>query len=233
MQSTTIPALPCVLLDETLTFWQSLGFVVTYKQRAPNPYAVIRYADYELHLFGLKQLNPQDNFSTCLVIVAEVEQLHATFAERLRAALGNLPIKGFPRISRMKPGQSRFTLTDIAGNSIIFIKRGDEDAAAADAYKQPGQTPLQKALNTASRLRDFKCDDSAAAKVLDLALARHQHEPSLDYARVLVARIELAQALDEPTQAQALYTQFMALPLAEDQRQLLDGEFSLLAELKR
>ena len=72
-ETTTIPALPCISLDDSLEFWQSLGYEVTYRQKAPNAYGIIRYDDYELHLFGLKQLRPEDNYSTCLVIVPEVE----------------------------------------------------------------------------------------------------------------------------------------------------------------
>jgi hypothetical protein len=65
-----------------------------------------------------------------LALVPEVEQLHRQFTDRLRAALGRVPGTGFPRISRMRPGQTRFTLTDVAGNAVIFIKHGDEDEAA-------------------------------------------------------------------------------------------------------
>jgi len=181
--SRTIPMLPCAALDETLDFWQALGFRVTYRQKAPNPYAVVEYADYALHFFGLTQLAPEANYSGCLVLVAEVEELHRTFAERLRTALGKVPGRGFPRISRMRPGQTRFTLTDVAGNSVIFIKHGDEDAKAAEAYTEPGQTPLAKALRVAERLRDFKGDDAAAAKVLDNALATVQQIVSVHLER--------------------------------------------------
>lgn len=224
MPTTTIPALPCVSLEESLAFWQAVGFTVAYKQRAPNPYAVIRSDDYELHLFGLKELKPENNFSTCLVIVPEVEQLHGIFVTQLRTLLGKIPIKGFPRISRMRPGQTRFTLTDVAGNSIIYIKRGVEDAAAAEEYKQPGQTPLQQALNTAARLRDFHTDDAAAAKVLDLALKRHAPVASLEYARVLAARIELAIALDDRERAVQLQSRLAQLPISDADRQLLQQE---------
>lgn len=217
----TIPALPCVSLDESLAFWSALGYDVTYTQRAPNPYAIIRYDDYELHLFGLKQLNPADNFTTCLVIVAEVEQLHATFAERLKAALGRVPGRGLPRISRMRPRQTRFTVTDVAGNSVIYIKRGPEDETAAEEYKRTDLPPLQRALAVATRLRDFHNDDAAAAKALDAAIARHE-EPSLDFARVLVARIELAEALDDPQRARALRDRLAHMPLPADERRQLE-----------
>jgi hypothetical protein len=227
--TTTIPLLPCASLDESLAFWEVLGYEVTHRQKAPNPYGVIRYDDYELHLFGLKQLDPADNFTTCLVIVPEVEQLHETFAGRLRSAFGRVPGRGFPRISRMRPGQTRFTLTDVAGNSVIFIKRGDEDEAAAEEYKRAGLTPLQRALAVAARLRDFKNDDAAAAKALDGALARH-NEPSLDYARALAARIELAEALGEPGRARELRAQLEDLPLSAEDRRALEGGVSALDE---
>jgi hypothetical protein len=204
MQTTTIPALPCESLDRALEFWQAMGFTIGYRQRAPNAYAVIRAPEYELHLFGLKQLRPQDNFSTCLVIVPEVEQLHQAFSDRMRESLGKVPSKGFPRISRMRPSQSRFTLTDVAGNSVIFIKRGGEDMEASAPDEQPGQTPLQRAITLAARLRDFKHDDAAAAKALDIALAREPDQASPSYARAIADRLELAIALDDDERAQAL-----------------------------
>jgi hypothetical protein len=132
--------------------------------------------------------------------------LHETFAGRLRAALGRVPDRGFPRISRMRPGQTRFTLTDVAGNSVIFIKRGPEDEAAAEEYKQPGLTPLQRAVAVAARLRDYHNDDAAAAKALDSVLARRK-EASPDYARALAVRLELAEALDDPERAGELRAQ--------------------------
>lgn len=229
--STTIPLLPCVSLDATLEFWHMLGFDVTFKQRSPNAYAVIRHDNYELHLFELKDLNPHENFSTCLVLVVEVEHVHHVFAERMRTILGNVPMKGLPRITRMKPGQSRFTVTDNAGNSVIFIKHGDEDAASANAYKKVDQTPLQRAINVAARLRDFKGDDAAAAKLLDTALTRDAHETALDRARALVARIELAVAMDDLDRARVLHAELKQVPLSEDDRQHLSHELSALDAL--
>lgn len=213
--TTTIPALPCVSMDESLAFWEALGYEVTYRQQAPNPYAVIHYDDYDLHLYGLKGLEPAANYSTCLIVVSEVELLHEAFSERMRSALGKVPGRGFPRISRMKPGQSRFTLTDVAGNSIIFIKRGPEDEAAAEEYKQEGLNPLQRAVALAARLSDFHTDDEMAAKALDSALARHT-EPAADYARALAARLELAEAMEDTQRANELRAILAALPPVED-----------------
>src|SRR6266498_4871495 len=123
----TIPCLPCVSLEETFPFYEMLGFEVTYRQKAPNVYGVIRRGACELHFFGLKGLEPKAAYSTCLVLVSDVEGLHQTFADAMRRVLGKVPTAGLPRISRMKPGQTRFTVTDPAGNSVIFIKRGADD----------------------------------------------------------------------------------------------------------
>ncbi len=233
MTATTIPLLPCESLDDTLIFWQAMGFKVTYKQKAPNPYTSISYEDeYEIHFFGLKQLKPQDNYSGCLVIVPEVEQLHAMFVERLKTHLGKVPSKGFPRLSRMKPKQTRFTLTDINGNYVIFIKHGKEDDVAAQEYLQPGQTSLQKALSTAARLRDFHNDDGMAAKVLDNALERVNDGTPVDRAKVLIARIEISIALDDLEKARALHTQFKKMDLSEVEQKNLAGEISLLKSLE-
>src|SRR5262249_7321426 len=56
MEERTIPALPCISLTEALDFYGLLGFEVTYQQKSPNPYGVIRRGGCELHLFGLKGL---------------------------------------------------------------------------------------------------------------------------------------------------------------------------------
>lgn len=214
----TIPALPCQNMSATLTFWTTLGFQITYQQLAPNAYAVIQTSGYALHFFGLSHLPPQDNFSTCLVLVPEVEALHKQFADLLREHLGKVPQAGFPRLSRMRVGQTRFTVTDPAGNSVIFIRHNtqNEDQAAADAYREPGLTSLQRALRLAARLRDFKGDDAAAAKVLDLALKRQaaglpEAELPETIKEALLARIELASALNDQTSVNRLTAELGSL----------------------
>jgi hypothetical protein len=202
--NTTIPCLPCESLDELLTFWQTLGFTVTYRQKAPNAYGVIENGDIAFHFFGLKQLAPESNFSTCLVIVPDVETLHSNYAVRLREKLGRFPAKGFPRLSRMRPGQSRFTVTDVAGNSVIFIKRGGEDASATAPKSHRGQTALQKAVGLAERLRDFKNDDDMAAKVLDDALLRNPDASVDDRSAALEVRLEIARVTQEIARISAL-----------------------------
>lgn len=209
-ESVTIPRLPAVSMDESLAVWEVLGFSVALRQKSPNAYAVIRADGIELHLFGL-QIEAERNFTTCLVIVGDVERRHADYCSRLRQHLGRLPYRGLPRLSRMRPGQTRFTLTDVAGNSVIFVKRGCGDDEAADAYRRPGQTPLQRAVALAERERDFKTDDAAAARHLDRALERFAGDRSADYQRAVEARIELADIYDEDERAAELRAVLSAL----------------------
>lgn len=192
---TSIPLLPCVELTSTLEFYALLGFEVTYQQRAPNPYAATQRGGAQLHLFGLKGLDPQKAFSSCLIIVDEVEALHARFLDALRKAYGRTPVRGLPRMTRMRKGQTRFTLTDPSGNSLMFIRR-DEPEGYGDEAEAPTSI-LGKALKTARRLRDFKGDDAAAAKVLDAALKKPDAGTAKEREQALADRAELAVALGD------------------------------------
>ncbi|AFE06408.1 hypothetical protein COCOR_05493 [Corallococcus coralloides DSM 2259] len=192
---TSIPLLPCVELAPTLEFYALLGFEVTYQQRSPNPYAATQREGAQLHFFGLKGLDPLKAFSSCLIIVDEVEELHARFLAALRKAYGRTPVRGLPRMTRMRKGQTRFTLTDPSGNALMFIRR-DEPSGYGDDENTPTSI-LGKALKTARRLRDFKADDAAAAKVLDAALKKPDAGTEQEREQALAERAELAVALGE------------------------------------
>jgi hypothetical protein len=64
----------------------------------------------------------------------------------------------------------------------------------------------------------MKEDDKAAAKVLDVALARYPAAPALDRARALAARAELALAMGEADRVQTLRAELQQIPLTEEDR---------------
>ncbi|MCE9673898.1 VOC family protein [Myxococcus stipitatus] len=227
----SIPMLPCVELEPTLAFYERLGFEVTYRQQRPNPYAATRRGGAQLHFFGMKGLEPSQAFSTCLVIVDEVESLHATFADALRAAHGRLPLRGVPRITRMRPGQSRFSVVDPSGNTLIFVRR-DERQGAGDGEGRGQASPLGEALALARRLRDFRNDDVAAAKVLDAALKKDASGTRLERARVLLARAELAVALGDGAAARALQGALDGLQLGVEEREALREDLRVLERIQ-
>ena len=90
----TIPILPCRQLDDVLPFYAALGFVVTYRQARPNPYAVVERDDLALHFFGLADFDPEQSMGSAIVLVPDVDALHREFADGLRAAYGKVPLSG-------------------------------------------------------------------------------------------------------------------------------------------
>lgn len=229
---TTVPLLPSGSMDETLAFWEALGFEITYRQRSPNAYASTQNGTYQIHFYGLPSLEPDDNFSMCIVNVPEVESLHRLFSERMRRLLGKVPSRGFPRISRMRPGQTRFTITDTAGNSVYFIKAGDEDHAIGEAFKVPDQTEWQRTFNLVTRLRDYHLDDAKAAKVLDTALERTELDDLSEFGYALAARIDLAVAIGEDERVPDLLDRLEKLQLSDEEYEALRREFAVLNDLR-
>jgi hypothetical protein len=216
-----IPVLPCASLPETLAFYRALGFEVTHEQTKPNVYAATSLGGVNLHFMGIKGLAPKDAYTTCLVIVPDVERLHHTFADRLKNTYGKLPVAGFPRISRIRKGESRFTVVDVDGNSVVYIKRDAPDDYEEGDAKEPA-SKLERSMRMAARLRDFKNDDHAAAKVLDVALARTEEAPALERARAIVARLELAVVLEEHARAKSLRAELDGLSLAPKERRFVE-----------
>lgn len=214
----TIPILPCISLGETLAFYRALGFEVTHQQTRPNVYAATRRGSVNLHFMGIAKLEPSKAYSACLVVVPELDQLYATFLSGLKTAYGKLPLKGWPRISRLRPGASRFTLVDVAGNSVIFVKQDAPDDYDESAAAPTTDTPLGKALKQARRFRDFKNDDVAAAKLLDVALRKDSTSSPVERARALAARIELALALGDEARASSARAELQALTLTDAER---------------
>lgn len=232
MTTLMIPVLPCVSLPDTLAFYKALGFEVTHEQTRPNVYAATRRGDLHLHFAGVEKRRDQLGAGMCLAIVPEVESLHRDLSDCLRQAYGKLPLAGRPRISRMKKGQSRFTLVDVTGNSVIFIQ-----ASAGDDYDEADtaapRTSIERALQTAARLRDFRNDDAHAARVLGIALAKNPNAARVERARALAARAEIALAAGDRARAVELRAELDALSLSAAERVAACRELDALEALER
>lgn len=228
---TTIPLFPCGSLDETLAFYQALSFEVTYKQDEPYPYGAVRLGEVELHFSRLTMYGPKTAFGSCLVFVPEVGLYHRRFAEALRLSYGKIPTAGLPRLTRLRPGQTRFKLFDPAGNLLIYINRDEPDTGYG--WSEEDLSELSQALENAVFLRDTYANDKSAAKVLDVALARYEMADPVDRARALAARAELAVAMGETERAQALRLELQQLPLAEEDRERFRDELQAAEALEQ
>ncbi|MCA1008382.1 glyoxalase [Rhodococcus hoagii] len=216
---TTVPVLPCVSVEETLEFYQALGFTVTYEQTRPYIYLVLEWSGVALH-FGTppKDIDPsREDGGCCLVLVDAVAPYHAEFTRAMRAAYGKVLAKGRPRITRYRPGASRFTVVDPSGNSIIFIQR--DEPAELEYGGSKSLTGLARALDNARIFSEFRNDDRSALRAITTALRKHGDTatPS-EVARALATLIEIATALEETADVEEWRRKLNALDLTDGER---------------
>ena len=228
-QATTIPCLPCVSMAESLDFYRALGFEVTYQQKSPNEYAVVRQGGCEVHLFGLKGLKPEDGYTTCCVVVPDVEPLHRAFSEALRQKYGKLPIAGFPRITRFKPGQTRFTLTDPSGNSVICVNRSAHEGGgkagqpdrAGEGDRHRGQAPGRERATTS---RPRRCSTWPSPGIADA--------PALDRARAWPPAPNWRSRSARRRSSAAVRAELQRIPLSDEDREKYRHEFEAAEALE-
>ncbi|CAN5638530.1 hypothetical protein BH10ACT9_BH10ACT9_39710 [soil metagenome] len=233
MPTTTVPLLPCCTVDDTVDFYEALGFTVQSRQDRPYLYLALRLDDVDLHFKEASATvdRAEENTGGCLVLVDDVVPFHARFAEGLRQRYGRVLATGLPRLTRLRPGQTRFCLYDPSGNCVIVINRDEPDIEYGGSSELSG---LAKAHDNVRIFRDFKNDDVLAARALDTALGRYRTDaPRLDVARALADRAELAIVLGEGGLADQLRTELAAMTLTSDEQTQLAGELAALDEIER
>jgi catechol 2,3-dioxygenase-like lactoylglutathione lyase family enzyme len=131
----TIPILPCRQLDDSIPFYEALGFKGTYRQNRPNPYAVVVREDIQIHLFAMDDFDPEQSYGSVIVAVPDPDELYEDFAAGPRAVYGKLPSAGIPRIlrPRKKQGTVRsFSVVDPDGNWLRISRLGYTEDEAED-----------------------------------------------------------------------------------------------------
>ncbi|MFI6761737.1 glyoxalase [Micromonospora sp. NPDC050417] len=220
----TVPLLPCVAPDETLAFWRALGFAVTWEQTKPYLYLAFRWSGFELN-YGraASSVDPSvENTGGCLVMVDVVAPYHAAFTEAMRQTYGKVLSKGLPRITRFRPGASRFTIMDPSGNSIVFIQRDEPETLEYGGA--PALKGLARVLDNARILREFKEDDRAAFRALNSGLRRHgDAAPAVEQAMALAMLIELSTALEEPQRVPEWGVRLRELALTVEERHRVES----------
>ncbi|MEU8194059.1 glyoxalase [Microbispora amethystogenes] len=228
---TTVPLMPCASVEETLAFYEALGFEATYKQSKPYVYLALRWSGIHLH-FGPapKDLDPvREESGGCLVLVDAVAPYHAALVAAMRRVHGKVLSSGLPRITRYRPGASRFTLIDPSGNSIIFIQR--DEPAEVEYGGSKKLTGLARALDNARILREFKNDDLQAFRALKSAVRRHGADaPAAERAIALCHLVDLATILGEP--ADPWLSDLRGLELTTDDRRRVESELAHLDGLR-
>lgn len=175
----THPVLPCVDLDEAVAFYNALGFALTYRQRRPNPYAVVELDDMAIHLNGIEGFDPATSYASVIITVPQLDQLHHSFKEGLRATFAKVTVKGIPRLlpPRRKAGTATgFSAVDVGGDWLRFYATGASEEEAP-------RTGLGRVIDVAARQGVARGDEARAIAVLDAGLLRHPHAPAANGTR--------------------------------------------------
>jgi catechol 2,3-dioxygenase-like lactoylglutathione lyase family enzyme len=226
----TYPILPCRELDESIAFYESLGFKRTYRQVRPNPSAVVALEDIQIHLFGMEGFDPAQSYGSVIIAVPDPDGLYHNFAAGLRKAYGKLPVAGIPRIlrPRKKYGTVRgFTVVDPGGNWLRIYKLGDteqdDSAEKADGLKQ--------VVYVAARLGDAHGDEALALKTLENGLARFTDAQPIELAKAYLYRAELAVRTKDLELATSSLKAANSVELTDKERAALEEEFAHATEL--
>lgn len=192
MTDTTVPTLWSGDLPTTLDFYRALGYTVTYEQTRPYVYGAVEARGCALHFAPAPPAVelPTEHVGA-LLMVDDVAARHAEYTAALRTHYGKIPVKGCPRITRFRPGQSRFSLVDPNGNIVLVVQRDEPwELEYGGSRTLEG---LARVLDNARILRDFKNDDRAATRALEAGLRRFGAiATSTDRARAYAALAELA-----------------------------------------
>jgi hypothetical protein len=226
----TYPILPCRELDESIAFYESIGFKRTYRQIRPNPSAVVALEEIQIHLFGIEGFNPADSYGSVIIVVPDPDSLYQDFAARLRKTYGKLPVAGIPRIlrPRKKYGTVRgFTVVDPGGNWLRIYKLGDSEQEDS-AEKAEG---LAQIIYVAARLGDARGDEALALKTLESGLTRFPEATAVERVKALLYRAELAVRTKDLALARSSLTAAKSLELTEEEKAALQEEFAHATEL--
>ena len=226
----TYPCLPCRDIDESIAFYESIGFKPTYRQVRPNPYAVVALEDIQIHLFGMDGFNPEDSYGTTIIAVPDPDSLYQAFAAGLRKVHGKLLVSGISRMTRprKKFGTVRgFSVVDPGGNWLRIYKLGESEQEDS-AEKAEGLTQI---IYVAARLGDAKGDEALALKTLESGLKRFADATAIDRARAYLYRAELAVRTHNRELAQSSLQAAKSLELTDDERAAIAEELAYATEL--
>lgn len=104
--TSTIPVLPSLDLDETIVYYQRLGFSLL--SRHDDDYAILARDGHELHFFVKGDLNPAESFFSTYWRTANAEALYEEYA-----ALG---LSGLHPPEEKPWGMFEFAVVDPHGN---------------------------------------------------------------------------------------------------------------------
>lgn len=211
MPAIAVPVLPCVDPEAVREFYTALGFECIGYQVRPYLYLAFSRDGADIH-FG-RLARDADDTGTCLLLVDDVAVEHAAFKTAIKVLLGKVPVSGEPRLTRFRPGASRFTLVDPSGNHVLVIQKDEpRDLEYGGSKRLSG---LAKAIDNARILQGFKNDDIAAFRALSSALRRPKSDDTdVERALALAFLIDIAPSAGRGGDVPALVDRLRVLPVS-------------------
>lgn len=105
------PKLPMRNKENTKTYYQQLGFVISADY---GDYLIIQKDSIEIHFFAFAELNPLTNYGQVYIRTNDIDQLYQSFQENKVAIHPNAPLAEKPW------GQKEFALLDPDHNLLTF-----------------------------------------------------------------------------------------------------------------
>jgi hypothetical protein len=129
IQERVIPIMPCPDIRTQVAFYEALGFEILGLYTSPNPYAALKWNNFEMHFWGNRKTVPSANSTMCYLQVNDVDEVNQIFTAALKKFYGKIPRTGFPRITKVRSlvDDCRFTLTDPGGNTMFIGRKSTEN----------------------------------------------------------------------------------------------------------
>ncbi len=224
-----VPFFPTANLKTTLEFYTMLGFAVLYEQHAPYPYGSVALENIQVDFFVNKSIAlNQESGHMCLVVVTNIDQLHAAFSSQIKKTFGKQLRSGIPHMSSLNDGVSndrRFNLLDPSGNRFTFIQVGKKTPKATKS-----SSPMARAVKGAKQYAYSKEDPKLAAEYLDKALEKASAESLMVQFQAFVLRADIA-AMQDDTATLKQYV-LAAKNLSLEETDELAADVQRLAELE-
>lgn len=204
--------LPVPDLEGALSFYSALGFDITFRQLRPNPYAVVRREDLQIHLAGVDGFDPESSMGSVIVTVADADRWYESFRNGLEQLYGRTPSRAIPRLlrPRRKAGTATgFSVVDVGGNWIRVFREQQLDERPDEPV-----SGLARVLEVAARQGDARGDEGRAVAVLTAGLTRYADAAPALRLEALAYRAELLHRLGRAEEAEqdALAAERMAQP---------------------
>lgn len=232
MPDVAVPVLPTTDLERTIGFYRALEYTVTHEQTSPYVYGAISSHGCELHFVDTPKNTGQqsDQQANCLVMVDDVAGRHRAFTAGLRTHYGKVPASGPGRITRFRPGQSRFTVIDPDNNCLIYIQHDEPEELEYGGSSQ--LEGLSRVIDNARILRDFRGDDTSATRALEAGLRRFGAEATaMQRGHALAALVELAVATGDSDAEAARRADLAVLELTDAERDELAADLAIANDL--